>query len=119
MRGGGVRLVKRGDSARGWRREEATQWRTSVDGDGDLFPSDVRALCCLLAGQELFQARFGNGPAEQGLSMIEVHASGKPRSLDSRSFLAKSTSPYPTAGKYLYLVGSSKSRWIDKSKAGR
>nr|BAC84696.1 hypothetical protein [Oryza sativa Japonica Group] len=50
MRGGGVRLVKRGDSARGWRREEATQWRTSVDGDGDLFPSDVRALCCLLAG---------------------------------------------------------------------
>uniref|UniRef100_A0A0D9VP14 Uncharacterized protein n=1 Tax=Leersia perrieri TaxID=77586 RepID=A0A0D9VP14_9ORYZ len=37
---------------RGWRREETARRRTDVDGDGDgdLFPSDVRALRCLLAG---------------------------------------------------------------------
>uniref|UniRef100_A0A0D9W9Y1 Uncharacterized protein n=1 Tax=Leersia perrieri TaxID=77586 RepID=A0A0D9W9Y1_9ORYZ len=34
---------------RGWRREETARQRTDVDGDGDLFPSDVHALRCLLA----------------------------------------------------------------------
>uniref|UniRef100_A0A0E0D4L7 Uncharacterized protein n=1 Tax=Oryza meridionalis TaxID=40149 RepID=A0A0E0D4L7_9ORYZ len=46
-RGGGLRLAtRRGDG------EETARQRTDVDGDGDgdLFPSDVRALRCLLAG---------------------------------------------------------------------
>uniref|UniRef100_A0A0E0CLN4 Uncharacterized protein n=1 Tax=Oryza meridionalis TaxID=40149 RepID=A0A0E0CLN4_9ORYZ len=45
-----LRLQSGREAACGCRREETARRRTDVDGDSDLFASDVRALRCLLAG---------------------------------------------------------------------